>query len=97
MSMRARAMYSCISAERLRAACSVARSRYQSEVTVTFLTLAFAQLFHVFNMRHPRSDLLRNEITRNPWLWASLLMCAVLLAVPSCLPPAAHILHLVSP
>jgi Ca2+-transporting ATPase len=69
----------------------------RSEVTVTFLTLAFAQLFHVFNMRHPRSGLLRNEITRNPWLWASLLLCTVLLAVPPYLPPVAHVLHLVPP
>jgi Ca2+-transporting ATPase len=66
-------------------------------VTVTFLTLAFAQLFHVFNMRHPRSGLLRNEITRNPWLWASLLLCAVLVAVPPYVPPVAHVLHLVPP
>ena len=68
-----------------------------SEVTVTFLTLAFAQLFHVFNMRHPRSGLLRNEITRNPWVWASLLLCTVLLAVPPYLPPVADVLHLVPP
>jgi Ca2+-transporting ATPase len=69
----------------------------RSEVTVTFLTLAFAQLFHVFNMRHPRSGLVGNEVTRNPWLWASLLLCTVLLAVPPYLPPAAHVLHLVPP
>ena len=47
----------------------------KSAVTVTFLTLAFAQLWHVFNMRHPRSGLLRNEVTRNPWLWGALLLC----------------------
>ena len=43
-----------------------------STVTVTFLTLALAQLWHVFNMRHPTSGLLRNEITRNPWIWLAL-------------------------
>jgi Ca2+-transporting ATPase len=66
-------------------------------VTVTFLTLAFAQLWHVFNMRHPRSGLLRNEITRNPWLWGSLVLCTMLLAVPPYLPPLAHLLHLAPP
>ena len=53
-----------------------------SVVTVTFLTLAFAQLWHVFNMRHPQTGLLRNEVTRNPWLWGALVLCTALLAVP---------------
>jgi Ca2+-transporting ATPase len=66
-------------------------------VTVTFLTLAFAQLWHVFNMRHPRSSMLRNEITRNPWLWGSLLLCTALLAAPPYLAPIAHVLHLTPP
>jgi Ca2+-transporting ATPase len=66
-------------------------------VTVTFLTLAFAQLWHVFNMRHPRSALLRNEVTRNPWLWGSLLLCTALLAAPPYLAPIAHVLHLTPP
>jgi Ca2+-transporting ATPase len=63
-------------------------------VTVTFLTLAFAQLWQVFNMRHPRAGVVLNEITRNPWVWASLLLCTVLLAVPPYVAPIAHVLHL---
>ncbi len=66
-------------------------------MTVTFLTLAFAQLWHAFNMRHPRSRLLRNEVTRNPWLWGSLVLCTALLAVPPYLAPVAHVLHLAPP
>ena len=69
----------------------------RAAVTVTFLTLAFAQLWQVFNMRHPRSPLLRNEVTRNPWLWAALLLCAALLAVPPYVAPIAHVLHLAPP
>ncbi len=69
----------------------------KSVVTVTFLTLAFAQLWHAFNMRHPRSRLLRNEVTRNPWLWGSLVLCTTLLAVPPYLAPVAHVLHLAPP
>jgi P-type Ca2+ transporter type 2C len=66
-------------------------------VTVTFLTLAFAQLWHVFNMRHPHSNLVRNEVTRNPWLWGALILCTVLLAAPPYLAPMAHVLHLAPP
>jgi Ca2+-transporting ATPase len=66
-------------------------------VTVTFLTLAFAQLWHVFNMSDPQSPLIINEVTRNGWLWGALLLCAALLAVPPYLPPAAHLLHLAPP
>lgn len=69
----------------------------RSVITVTFLTLAFAQLWHVFNMRHPESGLLRNEVTRNPWVWGALLLCTALLAVPAYLPPMAHLLHLTRP
>jgi Ca2+-transporting ATPase len=69
----------------------------RSTVTVTFLTLAFAQLWHAFNMRHPRSGLLRNEVTRNPWLWGALLLCTALLAAPPYVPPVAEIMHLVPP
>jgi Ca2+-transporting ATPase len=37
-------------------------------VTVSFLTLAFAQLWHV---REYTSNLLRNDITRNPFVWGA--------------------------
>jgi Ca2+-transporting ATPase len=69
----------------------------RSVVTVTFLTLAFAQLWHVFNMRHPRSGRLLNEVTRNPWLWGALVLCTVLVAVPPYVAPLAYVLHLVPP
>ncbi len=48
-------------------------------VTVSFLTLGFCQLWHVFNQREPRAPRLRNEITRNPWVWASVVLCVGLL------------------
>jgi Ca2+-transporting ATPase len=70
---------------------------YDSVVTVAFLTLAFAELWHVFNMRHPDSGVLENEVTRSPWVWASLILCAVLLVTPTYLPSVAEILHLVRP
>ncbi|WP_082988206.1 cation-translocating P-type ATPase [Bordetella bronchialis] len=66
-----------------------------ASVTVTFLTLAFAQLWHAFNMRAIRSAPFVNEVTRNAWLWGALLLCAGLLAIPPYMPALARLLHLV--
>lgn len=48
-------------------------------VTVSFLTLAVAQLFHVFNMSETDSGTIVNEVTRNPWVWGAIALCAVLI------------------
>lgn len=69
----------------------------QTTVTVTFLTIAFAQLWQVFNMRSDRAHPLRNEITRNPWIWAALALCGGLLILPAYVPPLAGVLGLVPP
>jgi Ca2+-transporting ATPase len=69
----------------------------QATVTVTFMTIAFAQLWHVFNMRHPTSGLLHNEITQNPWMWAALALCAVILVTVAYVPALSHMLHLAAP
>ena len=66
-------------------------------VTVTFLTLAFSQLRHVFNMRNAASNVVNNEVTRNPWIWGSLALCTALLAVPPHLGPMAQVLALTPP
>jgi Ca2+-transporting ATPase len=69
----------------------------RSVVTVTFLTLAFGQLWHVFNMRHSNAGLLRNEITRNSWVWGALVLCTILLIAPPYWNPLAHVLGLARP
>ncbi len=66
-------------------------------VTISFLTLAFAQLWHVFNMRADDADVLRNEITRNPLVWAALLLCAVLILLALYIPLFATVLGLRAP
>lgn len=66
-------------------------------VTVSFLTLAFAQLWQAFNMRSARSSLVHNDVVMNPWVWAALGLCTVLLAVPPYVPPLAEVLHLSPP
>ena len=66
-------------------------------VTVSFLTLAFAQLWHVFNMRDPGSRLFRNDITRNPFIWGALALCSGLLVGAVYVPALAYVLKVVDP
>ena len=66
-------------------------------MTVTFLTLAFSQLWHVFNMRHQKSALIDNEVSRNPWIWAALALCAGILLIAAYVPSLAYMLHMVAP
>jgi P-type Ca2+ transporter type 2C len=66
-------------------------------VTVSFLTLAFAQLWHVFNMRGRSSRPLRNEITGNRWVWGALALCVVLLLAAVYLPVLSDVLKIVDP
>jgi len=65
--------------------------------TVSFLTLAFAQLWHVFNMRDHDSGLLRNEITRNSWVWGALGLCVALLLLAVYLPVLSGVLQVIDP
>jgi Ca2+-transporting ATPase len=67
------------------------------QVTVTFLTLAFGQLWHVFNMRHQTSQLILNEINRNPWIRAALALCASILLTAAYIPSLIYMLHMVAP
>ena len=66
-------------------------------VTVSFLTLAFAQLWHVFNMRAMDADLVVNEITRNPYVWGALVLCVVILLGAVYLPGPALVLAIEPP
>jgi len=66
-------------------------------VTVSFLTLAFAQLWHVFNMRDPRSGLILNEITRNTYVWGAIALSLGLLFLVLVIPVASEALELHMP
>jgi Ca2+-transporting ATPase len=66
-------------------------------VTYSFLTLSFARLWHVFNMKDWRSGIIKNEITVNRWIWASLALCAGLLLIAVYIPQLAHVLDLEVP
>ena len=66
-------------------------------VTVSFLTLAFAQLWHVFNMRDRASGLLDNEIVENPWIWGALGLCLLLLLAAVYVPGLNTVLKVTDP
>ena len=66
-------------------------------VTVSFLTLAFAQLWHVFNMRGRGSGVFRNAVTGNPYVWAAVALCIAILLLAVYLPPLAATLQIVPP
>jgi Ca2+-transporting ATPase len=69
----------------------------EEAVTVSFLSLSLARLCHVFNMREAGSKPIRNEITRNPFVWMALVICVGLLAAALYIPALRHILGLTSP
>ncbi len=66
-------------------------------VTVSFLTLAFARLWHVFNMRDFHTGLFDNEIIRNRWVWGAIAICIGLLSIVVYIPSAAEILKIQAP
>jgi Ca2+-transporting ATPase len=66
-------------------------------VTVSFLTLALAQIWHTFNMTDPGQPLLVNDVTRNPYVWGAVLVCLTLIGVACYLPPLAEVLKLTPP
>nr|WP_263809282.1 cation-translocating P-type ATPase C-terminal domain-containing protein [Salinibacter sp.] len=69
----------------------------EAAVTVSFLTLAFAQLWHVFNMRQPESGVLVNEVTRNRYVWAAVGFCMLLLFGAVYIPGVAGVLEIQPP
>ncbi|WP_222615407.1 cation-translocating P-type ATPase [Persicimonas caeni] len=66
-------------------------------VTMSFLTLALAQLWHVFNMRGAGSSRLKNDITKNRWVWGAIALCIVLTLAAVYIPPLAEVLDVVPP
>jgi P-type Ca2+ transporter type 2C len=66
-------------------------------VTLSFLTLALAQLWHVFNMRDHDAGVLKNEVTQNPYVWGALVLCVILLGLAVYVPFLADLLGVVDP
>lgn len=66
-------------------------------VTISFLTLAFAQLWHIFNMREKGSGFVKNEITRNGFVWGALMLCTGLLLAAVYVPVISRVLKITAP
>ena len=47
---------------------------------IAFLSLTFAQLWHVFNLSSAKLSFIANEVTRNKFMWAALLLCNLIVA-----------------
>lgn len=66
-------------------------------VTITFLSLAFARTWHVFNMRDNDSHALVNDVTRNPFVWGAVVLSFALLLLAVYFQPLAGVLSMVAP
>ncbi len=66
-------------------------------VTVSFLTLAITQLWHVFNMRDFRSGIFKNDVVKNPFIWGALLLCLGIIVCAVYFPPLAKVLKTENP
>ncbi|HPN69527.1 MAG TPA: HAD-IC family P-type ATPase [Saprospiraceae bacterium] len=64
---------------------------------VAFITLVFAQLFHVFNMASTHSKIIVNEITKNKFIWFALIICIAIMVLVYVIPQTRLVLGLVIP
>ncbi len=69
----------------------------EEAITVSFLTLAIAQLAHVFNMADRDENYFSSMIVRNPMIWAAHLICLILLAAACYQPFLLEVLSLRTP
>ena len=66
-------------------------------VTVSFLTLAFAKLWFVFNLRSADSSFVDNELIKNPYIGGAILLCILLLLAAVYAPGISGVLRTVYP
>ncbi len=66
-------------------------------ITISFLTLGFARVWNVFNMRETNSGLIKNDVTLNPFTYGALAVCIGLLLAAVYLPGLADVLRVMRP
>jgi hypothetical protein len=69
-----------------------ARARVGGGVTIAFMTLALAQLLHVFNARSEEPVLFGRRLLGNPWAWGAITLTIALQLVAVYQPGLARIL-----
>ncbi|NVD39953.1 cation-transporting P-type ATPase [Ensifer sp. HO-A22] len=67
----------------------------QQVTTISFLTIALAQLWQVFNMRSRGSGLWRNAVMKNRLVWYALALCLGLILAAVTVPVSAEALQIV--
>lgn len=70
---------------------------YERAVTVSFLTLAFSRLWHVFNMRDSDSNIFKNDVITNKFVWIAIIVCLGLLYIAVYFEPVSTVLVTVNP
>ncbi len=71
---------------------SVLGANTAETTTVAFLTLGFAQLWHVFNLRDAKTTLLASDVVRNRWVWGAVTLCVGLLVLAATFVPLTAVL-----
>ena len=61
---------------------------------MAFYTLVFAQLFNVFNMPKRSESFIKNEVTKNSWIWGAILISLLITLGAYLAPPVAEALAL---
>jgi P-type Ca2+ transporter type 2C len=59
---------------------------------VVFISLALAQLWHVFNLPASEVSFFKNEITRNKYLWFAIIACLVIMTASYLIIPIRNVL-----
>jgi len=62
---------------------------------MAFYTLVVGQLLNIFNMPLRKSSFFSNEVTKNPWVWAALILCTLIVLISNLIPIVAETLSLV--
>ncbi|MFO7796391.1 MAG: cation-translocating P-type ATPase [Promethearchaeati archaeon] len=78
-------------------ALNVLRFSQARAVTISFLTLAFVQLWHVLNMRNFGTSFLKNEITINKYIWGAIILSGIIILLATYLPGLSFVLKTVDP
>jgi len=66
-------------------------------VTISFITLAFVQLWHVLNMREKGTSILKNEVVKNKFIWGAIALSIALVIIATYLPGLSFVLKTVDP
>lgn len=59
---------------------------------VAFFSLAFAQLWHVFDMREANEPIFKNQITQNKYVWWAVILCIVAIIASYFIPQTNSVL-----